>query len=71
MKDCKKRGWQPGQEVGIISNNDSLAKEIILDGITTFSTDFEEMGRRAATFVLDRKPIAEIIPTKLIRRNSL
>jgi len=71
LKDCKKKGWQLGQEVGIISNNDSLAKEIILDGITTFSTDFEEMGRRAATFVLDRKPIAEIIPTKLIRRNSL
>lgn len=71
LKDCKQQKLEPGKDVGIISNNDGPAKEIIFDGITTFSTDFVEMGKRAAYFVLDKKPISEIIPTVLIRRKSL
>ena len=71
LKDCKKQGIEIGKEVGILSNNDGPVKEIVCEGITTLSTDFEEMGRQAAEFVLSRKPVQRTIPTVLIRRNSL
>ena len=71
LKDCKKQHLEIGKEVGILSNNDSPVKEIVCDGITTFSTDFEKMGQHAAEFVLNRAPVQRVIPTNLIRRNSL
>ncbi|BAV07947.1 DNA-binding transcriptional regulator, LacI/PurR family [Filimonas lacunae] len=71
LKDCMAKGLKLGKEVGILSHNDDLVKEIICDGITTYSTDFTLMAERAAEFVLHREKIQEIIPTVLIRRNSL
>jgi len=71
LKDCKTKNLKPGKDVGILSHDDEPVKEIIFDGITTYSTDFALMGKRAAQFVLDKKPAHVIIPTKLIRRNSL
>ena len=71
LKDCKKQNIEIGKEVGILSNNDSPVKEIVCDGITTFSTDFEKMGQQAAEFILNREPVQKVIPTDLIRRNSL
>lgn len=71
LKDAKKQQILIGKEIGILSNDDSPVKEIVCDGITTFSTDFEKMGVQAADFVLNRKKIQKTIPTVLIRRNSL
>ncbi len=71
LKDCMAKGLKLGKDVGILSHNDDVVKEIICDGITTYSTDFRQMAERAADFVLTRKPIKEIIPTVLIRRRSL
>ena len=71
LKDSKIKGLKIGKDIGFISHNDDIVKEIIFDGVTTFSTDFSEMGRRAADFVLNRKKTQEIIPTVLIDRNSL
>lgn len=71
LKDCKAKGFKLGEDIGFISHNDDIVKEIIFDGVTTFSTDFSEMGSKAADFVLNRNKIQEIIPTVLINRNSL
>ena len=71
LKDCKEHQVHIGEEVGILSHNDSPIKEIIVDGVTTFSTDFQAMAHRAAQFVLDRQPMQEVIPSRLIRRKSL
>ncbi|SFD18529.1 GntR family transcriptional regulator [Flavobacterium phragmitis] len=71
LKDSKIKGLKIGKDIGFISHNDDIVKEIIFDGVTTFSTDFAEMGKRAADFVLNRKKTQEIIPTILIDRNSL
>ena len=71
LKDCKEKGWKPGKDVGILSHNDEVVKEIIFDGITTYAADFRMMAEKAAEFVLKRKKIQEIIPTVLIRRKSL
>lgn len=71
LKDAKNRGWEVGQDFGVLSANDGPVKEIICGGIDTLSTDFEEMGQKAAEFVLNREPLAEVIPTVLIQRGSL
>jgi DNA-binding transcriptional regulator YhcF (GntR family) len=71
LKDCRLKNLKLGQEVGILSHNDDTVKEIICDGITTYSTDFKLMAEKAADFVLTREKIQEVIPTLLIRRNSI
>ncbi len=71
LKDCKLKKLKPGKDVGILSHNDEVVKELIMDGITTYSADFRIMAEKAADFVLTRKKIQEIIPTVLIRRKSL
>jgi DNA-binding transcriptional regulator YhcF (GntR family) len=71
LKDCKLKGWKPGKDVGILSHNDEVVKELVFDGITTYAADFRMMAEKAAEFVLKRKKIQEIIPTVLIRRKSL
>ena len=71
LKDCKQMKLKPGKDIGILSHNDDIVKELIFDGITTYSTDFKLMAERAAAFVLNREKMQEIIPTVLIRRRSL
>lgn len=71
LKDCQAQGLQIGQDVGIISQDDTPVKELIMGGITCVSTDFEYMAERAADFLFNRKLFQEIVPTRLIRRNSL
>lgn len=69
MKDCKAKGLMPGKDLGILSCNDEPAKEIT--GITTISTNFSLMGKRAGQAVMCREKVAETIPTQLMRRNTL
>ncbi|MEO6723275.1 MAG: GntR family transcriptional regulator [Ferruginibacter sp.] len=71
LKDCKTKGLELGKDVGILSHNDEPVKEIVGDGITTYSTSFSGMGKRAAQAAMSKEQIHEIIPTVLIRRNSL
>jgi DNA-binding transcriptional regulator YhcF (GntR family) len=71
LKDCKIKNLKLGQDVGILSHNDEPVKEIIWGGITTYSTDFALMGKKAAEYVLTREKIQETLPTILIHRNSL
>ena len=42
-----------GRDVGVISYNETPLKKIILDGITTISTDFEMMGEKTAELILN------------------
>jgi DNA-binding transcriptional regulator YhcF (GntR family) len=71
LKDCTEKKLTPGKDVGILSHNDDIVKEIICNGITTYSTDFRLMAEKAAAFVLNREKIREVVPTVLIRRKSL
>jgi DNA-binding transcriptional regulator YhcF (GntR family) len=71
VKDCKKNGYKIGTDIGIISYNDAPMKEIVGSGITVISTDFVRMGKDCALFIVDKKNIAEVIPTNLIIRGSL
>ncbi len=60
-----------GKDVGIISYNETPIKKIILDGITTISTDFAEMGRMAAQLIMENKRHHLEVPFNLTLRNSL
>ena len=71
LKDTKSKGLQLGSDLGILSHNDDYVKEIIFDGITTFSVDFANMGKMAAEFVLNKKQVKVVMENELIRRNSL
>lgn len=60
-----------GRDVGIISYNETPIKKIILEGITTISTDFAEMGRMAAQLVIQGTRDHLEVPFQLTLRNSL
>ena len=71
LKDSISENFELGKDIGILSHNDELVKEIICGGITTYSTDFGMMGKKAAQAVLCKKAVHEIIPTTLIKRKSI
>ena len=60
-----------GSEVGIISYNETPFKKIILNGITTISTDFRKLGTMAARLILDNSKEHVENPFHLKLRNSL
>ncbi|UKT64548.1 GntR family transcriptional regulator [Pedobacter mucosus] len=60
-----------GKDVGVISYNETALKRIILDGITTISTDFTKLGSLAAEFILKNKAEKIEVPFYLKLRNSL
>jgi DNA-binding LacI/PurR family transcriptional regulator len=60
-----------GNHVGVISYNETPLKKILLNGITTLSTDFEFMGKKAAEMILtDTKGNIEV-PFYVTKRASL
>lgn len=71
LKDVKNKKLKLGRDVGILSMNDEPIKELILGGITTFSTDFSSIGKLAAQHVLTHTKVQKVIPTILYRRKSL
>ena len=66
-----KKDYQLGKDFGVLSYNDTPMKEITGGGITVISTDFGLMGEKAAAFVTNRQPVAEILSTRLITRKTL
>ena len=51
LEKVESKGLKVGKDVGVISYNESPMKRIILDGITTISTDYKQMGKMAADMV--------------------
>lgn len=60
-----------GKQVGVISYNETPLKKIILNGITTISSDFKMMGEKAAQMILDQSTEHAAIPFYLTLRASL
>lgn len=72
IKKSREQTLKLGKDVGIISYNDTPLKEILAEGITTISTDFNHMGRSIAQQILgeeDKIPIKN--PFRFIVRKSL
>jgi DNA-binding transcriptional regulator YhcF (GntR family) len=71
MKKIKEEVLLLGQNIGIISYNDTLLKEILEGGITTISTDFKKMGEQLAKMILTNEKIQIENCSSFIKRNSL
>lgn len=71
IKKINESNLNLGENIGIISYNETLLKEIVEGGITTISTDFYSMGKKLATMVMnnEQKKIENL--NKLIIRKSL
>lgn len=69
IKKVRKSEYQLGTDIGIISFNETVFKELL--DITVITTDFEEMGRSAAKLILNRQYHQIKNPFKMIKRKSL
>ena len=71
IKKIKEVQLTLSKDIGIISYNDTLLKEIVEGGITTISTDFNKMGERLAKMILNKEQLQIENTNTLILRNSL
>ncbi|HEX7584407.1 MAG TPA: GntR family transcriptional regulator [Prolixibacteraceae bacterium] len=71
VKMADEKNLQLGADVGIVSFNDTMLKEVVAGGITTISTDFQVMGQTLARMIQERSTEKIRNQASLIRRNSL
>ena len=71
LEQCKEKNLEPGEDVGFLSYNDTPMKKFIYKGISVVSTDFKEIGTKAAAFITHDEVMQYYVPTSLILRESL
>lgn len=71
IEQAQRQGLVLGEEVGVVSYNETPLKKVVHKGITTISTDFKAMGRTLAHMVLNHQKSQIVNPSGVIVRNSL
>lgn len=71
IKKIKENKFVLAKDIGIISFNDTILKEVVENGITTISTDFNAMGERLAQMILNNEQIRIENTSSLILRKSI
>ncbi|GHS94152.1 GntR family transcriptional regulator [Bacteroidia bacterium] len=71
VKICRAKNLKLGEDVGLMTFNDTPMLEVIENGISAISTDFKQMGKLAAEYIKTRQKIQTYVPTRLIIRGSL
>lgn len=71
VKQGRMEGLKCGEDFGLLAYNDIPSYEVIDEGITSLSIDWEMMGNEAANFVLNNVPIQKYLPTEVRLRKSL
>lgn len=71
IKQSRTARLKCGEDFGLIAYNDTPAYEVIDQGITVLSINWEELGQKAAEFVLTGKEIKTYLPTEVHLRNSI
>ena len=71
LEQCRNENFEPGVEVGFLSYNETPMKKFIYKGISVISTNFNELGTKAAEFITKEKPMQSYIETQLTIRESL
>lgn len=69
-KAAEEKKMKPGRDFSIISYNESPINDIILNGLTTISTDFKEMGRLGAEMIINQEFYKIKCPFKMTRRKT-
>jgi DNA-binding transcriptional regulator YhcF (GntR family) len=68
---CRSVKLKLGTDIGVVAYNENPVKEILEDGITTISTNHDEIGRVAAEMILTKNFRRIKSPFRFTRRNSL
>ncbi|NIK91497.1 GntR family transcriptional regulator [Mangrovimonas sp. CR14] len=71
IKKMNEQQLELGSDIGVISYNDTLLKEVVGNGITTISTDFKLMGTTLANMIKNGEQGQVENPSQLIIRKSL
>jgi len=71
LERIMEKKFKIGKDVGVISYNETPIKKVILNGITTISTDFKYMGTVAASMILESSKRHIEVPFYYTRRSSL
>ena len=71
VKQGRLEGLKCGKDFGLLAYNDIPSYEVIDEGITSLSIDWEMMGNEAANFVLNNVPVQKFLPTEVRLRKSL
>lgn len=71
VKQGRLAGLRCGKDFGLLAYNDIPSYEVIDEGITSLSIDWEMVGNEAANFVLNNVPIQKYMPTEVRLRKSL
>lgn len=66
----KQQGWALGEDLGIISYNETPLKSVVGDGISTITPDYEQMGTSMAELVLANKRELVENPFLMLDRQS-
>ena len=69
IKKVRNSSYSLGNEIGIISFNDTTLKELL--GVTVVTTDFEIMGKSAAEMILEKRKVRLKNPFCFIKRNTV
>lgn len=69
IKKTKTLGLKPGKDMGILSFNETILKELL--NITVITTDFEKMGRTVVRLIREGKAEHVNNPFSIIRRGSI
>lgn len=71
IKIAEKNQLQLGCDIGIISFNDTVLKEVVAGGIATISTDFVKMGETLATMIKNKSKQSVRNPWMFVKRHSV
>jgi len=71
IKQSRNQNLKCGSDIGVLAYNDIPSYEVIDNGITALTIDWESMGMKAADFVLNNTRIHEYLPTEVTFRSSL
>ncbi|MBE8721980.1 GntR family transcriptional regulator [Sphingobacterium pedocola] len=69
IKKTRTQKFTPGREIGILSFNETVLKELL--NVTVITTDFEKMGRTVAQLIREGKSEHINNPFFIIRRDSV
>jgi DNA-binding transcriptional regulator YhcF (GntR family) len=70
IQSARQKDLQIGEQIGIISYNETPLKSVVANGITTVSTDFALMGQHLVKMIYDSSIGYIHNPAELILRNS-
>ena len=71
IKIAEKNKLKLGRDIGIISFNDTVLKEVVAGGIATISTDFVKMGETLALMIKNKGKQSVRNPWMFIKRHSV